>query len=114
MASVARSEISQRRGRCPRGRGRVVMVEAQARWATIADLMPKIVFEQRVLDRVRATRDRMAARGGLLPKETLRQYLQRFCEKRDTGKELAALQTGFLDCFRGGDDPLLLRRAGHP
>ena len=45
------------------------------------DLMPKIVFEQRVLDRVRATRDRLVAEGGLLPKDTLARYLQRFREK---------------------------------
>ncbi len=43
--------------------------------------MPKIVFEQRVLDRVRATRDRMVAEGALLPKDTLARYHQHFREK---------------------------------
>ncbi len=43
--------------------------------------MPKIVFEQRVLDRVRAARDRMEAEGRLLPKDTLGQHLERFRAK---------------------------------
>jgi 5-methylcytosine-specific restriction protein B len=57
------------------------LLNTRAKAATMANLMPKIDFEQRVLDRVRTARDRMEAEGRLLPRDTLAKYLERFRAK---------------------------------